>query len=521
VRTPVRPAFERAPRAAGAAGAPFVADLAARAGRPARSFHMPGHKQRVAGNVLLADLCGAAVLGADLSEVGGLDYLHAPAGALREAQALAAAAFGADHTFFLVNGSTVGNQAALLACVGEGQEVLLPRASHRSVFAGLVLAGAVPVYLPSRPHPAVGVPLAADPGPVAALLRAHPGVAAVHLTSPSYQGYGSDLPAFARAAHARGVPLLVDEAHGAHFAFHPRLPAPGLAAGADLAVQSAHKTLGSLTQSSLLHCRAGRVDPGRLAGALALLQSSSPSALLLASLDAARAVMATSGEALLERAIELAEQARAAIRAIPGLWCHGDDLVGRGAVTSHDPTKLLIRVAGLGTTGFAAARWLAAARGIEVEMSGPEHLVCTVTPADSRADLEALVGALGLLSERCRRRSRRGGPALARADGPDRLAAPPLPPVALSPRAAHFAPTRAVPVGEALGEICAEYVLPFPPGIPALVPGEVLDRTTAEYVLTLAGAGARIVGPSDRTLRTLRVVADGVTGRARPALRRA
>ena len=460
---------------------------------------MPGHKHAPVGSPLLTALWGDAVFASDFSEMGGIDYLHAPTGPLLEAQRLAARAFGADHTFFLVNGSTAGNQAGILATVREGQRILVPRASHRSVFAALILTGAVPVYAPPSLHPTVAAPLATDPERAAQLARSTTELAAVHLTSPTYYGTCSDVARFAALAHELGAPLLVDEAHGAHFGFDPSLPIPALAAGADLTVQSVHKTLGSLTQSSLLHVREGRVPLPELRAALSALQSSSPSALLLASLDAARAVMDERGRELVGRSVRLATAARHAIRDLPGLWCYGDDLLDGGGVTAYDATKLLVRVSDLGLSGYDAARLLERDWRVEPELRDPHHVLFTITFADTEESIDRLVTALRELSAAAQSAPR--GPA------PAPVPLPPTPHMALTPRAGAFAAVAvAVPLPEARGRVAAEMVIPYPPGIPALMPGEVADAETIDYLTQLARRGAAFVGVEDSSLATLRVL---------------
>jgi len=479
---------------------PFVKDLCRHAYGARVSFHMPGHKQRPSRNPDLACLWGDGLFRSDLSEIGGLDYLHAPQGALRQAQALAAEAFGADATLFLVNGSTVGNHAALLSCVGAGQKVLMPRASHRSVYAGVLLSDAVPVFLPPLAHPDAAVPLAADLEPMEALLKAHPDIAAVHITSPSYYGTASDVAACARLAHRYGVPLLVDEAHGAHFGFHPALPPSALECGADLVIQSTHKTLGSLYQSSMLHLKRGRVDARRVEQVLAMLQSSSPSALLLASLDAARATMATEGRALLDQTVTLAEQARAKIRTLRGLWCYGHDLVGAGGVQAVDPTKLMIRVSGLRLTGFEARDLLREHHGVEVELADPEHVLCSLTLQDTAESVAALIHGLQHLPCLCGREGGRNQRAL-------QACWPRMPEQAMGTRAATFAPSRPCAFREAMGQVCAESVIPYPPGIPVLLPGERIDAQALAFLEAWIAEGAHIVGAADPDLKTIQVVA--------------
>jgi arginine/lysine/ornithine decarboxylase len=491
--------------------APFAEDLIRRANLRRTSLHMPGHKHRGVATPRLRDHWGEVVLRSDLAEMSGVDYLEAPAGTLVEAQALAAEAFGASWSFFLVNGSSAGNQAALLSAARPGQKVIVPRTSHRSVFAGLLLAGVEPVYVMPEFHPLTGLPMAVPADAVAEAIAQHPDAVAVHLTSPSYYGACSDLAGIIVAAHLAGMAALVDEAHGAHFRFHPDLPQPALEARADLVVQSLHKTAGSLYQSSMLHGRDGRLASETVEHVLGLLQSSSPSSLLLASLDEARSTLATRGRELLGRCLELAESARQAINDIPGLHCYGEDLIGRGegGVIAHDPTKLLIDVSGLGLTGYAAGAWLMEARGVEPEFTDDRHLLCSLTLADTAEDTGALVAAMTALAVERRGLAATPRPAL------DWSACPP----AVVPlRVASSAPRRALPLAEALGEVCAEMVMLYPPGIPLLLPGERIEAGCIEFLRASLDQGATLAGVADPKLDTIRVVASpGAARQEEPA----
>ncbi len=480
---------------------PFLESLLAEKERWQTSFHMPGHKGTMPPHPMLLEYWGGNVHPADLVEINGIiDYLHAPKGTLLEAQQLAAQAYGAESTFFLINGSTVGNVGSIMSTAFDGQYVIMPRASHRSVYGGVVLSGAMPLYVEPEYHPQIGFPLAVHPAAVQALLERHERVAAVHITSPNYYGVLSDTAAIAAHAHAHGAALLVDEAHGSHLAFHEALPRSATQLGADLVIQSTHKTQGALTQCSMLHYNAsgGGVNLARVAQVLALLQTSSPSSILLASLDAARMQMATAGHALLDGVIRLAQAAREQIRQIDGLWCYGDDLLGVGGIYAYDPTKLIIRMTDCGLSGYEAYDLLRYQYGIDAEFADLRQVVASVTIGDTEASVNKLLDALR---------------AIAAEQRPPKAAvaqvAPPaaLPTLAFSPRDAYFAPSRALPVEQAVGEVVAENIIPYPPGIPLVVPGEVLDQEHLEYLHYLMRMGSGVVGPEDKTLRQLRVVA--------------
>jgi lysine decarboxylase len=478
---------------------PFLESLAAEKARWQTSFHMPGHKGTLAPHPALLDYWGGNIHPADLVEINGIiDYLHAPKGALLAAQHLAAAAYGADHTFFLINGSTVGNIGAIMSAASDGQTVIMARASHRSVYGGVALSGAMPVYIAPEEHPEIGFPLAVRAEAIAALLKAHAPVAAIHITSPNYYGAQSDTAAIRALAHAHGAALLVDEAHGSHLGFHPGLPASATHLRADMVIQSTHKTQGALTQCSMLHCNdSGHVNLARVAQVLALLQTSSPSSILLASLDAARMQMATQGPALLGTALALAHEARAAIRQIEGLWCYGDELIGVNGIHAYDPTKLIIRVTGCGLSGFAAYDRLRYDFGIDAEFADLRQVIASITIGDTAASVQKLVDALRQIAAEARP-----------AHTAEAVIAPPpgLPEIVISPRAAYFAPSRAIPLAEAAGHIVAENIIPYPPGIPLLVPGERIEQPWLDYLAYLMRQGSGVVGPEDKTLRLIRVV---------------
>lgn len=443
------------------------------------SFHMPGHRHGAGASADAVAFLGASAFAHDVSELSGFDYLHDPGAALTAAQARAASLFGAEHTWFLVNGSTVGNLAAITAVAGPGTSVVMARASHRSVYSAVAVAGATPVYLPPTFTADGTLWLGPSLDATAAVLRSTPDVAALHVTSPSYYGVCVDVAAYAALAHEHGVPLIVDEAHGAHFALHPDLPPSALSQGADLVVQSPHKTLSSLTQSSFLHVRGGLVDRARVGRWLGMLQSSSPSALLLASLDLTVAAMARDGEARWGEVLRLAARMRPFAEAVPDMVC--------------DPTKVRVRVTGV--SGYALEAALHE-RGIRPEFADPHRIVCSVGLGHTEPDVDTLLGAIEAV---------RPGH-----DGSDGVPAWPdaTPAMAMPPAAALHAPVEAVPWPAALGRVAGEYVIPYPPGVPLVVPGEVVEPSALAYVDAVRAAGGRIVGPADTSGRSLEVVAD-------------
>jgi arginine decarboxylase len=454
--------------------------------RERASFHMPGHKQRGGLHPLAGSFFGDALLRADVSEMGGFDYLHAPSGAMAKAQARAAEVFGAAHTFFLVNGSTGGNLAAMAAFARDGDNVLMLRGSHRSVYTAAALAGAIPHYLPMAYDSALDGWFVAEP-PSAGDVPAR--LAIVHVTRPNYYGTACDLAPYVELARQSGAILVVDEAHGAHFGQHSCLPASALSQGADIVIQSTHKTLGALTQASMLHIGHGsRADPARIARSLAMLQSSSPSALLTLSLDLAAEHLRSGGRVDVARTVAVSLHARQLLGRVAGLRVvNGPD---------WDPTRVVIDVTAAGHSGFSAARWLLEHEGVNVELADFRRIVCSITVGDSEETCALLIEGLQRLA---------AAPPTAGQVSQARTGLPPLPPRTLTPRAALHASTEALALDDAHGRTCAEFVIPYPPGVPIVVPGEILTRDVLDAIASFRVAGSRIVGPSDPSGTTLLV----------------
>ena len=460
-------------------------------------FYTPGHKRGSGMNPLLTNHWGTDVCGWDLPELPGLDNLHAPSGIIESAQALAAEVFGAQQTWFLVNGSTAGVIAAILATCGEGEKIILPRNIHSSAIAGLIHAGAVPIFIDPEYDRELDIAHSVTPESVKFALEQHPDTKAVMVVYPTYYGAGGDLAAIAEIVHSYDLPLLVDEAHGAHFGFHADLPPAALSIGADLTVQSTHKLLGALTQSSMLHVNSSRIDRDRLSRALRLLQSTSPSYLLLASLDAARQQMALSGEELMSRTIELATLAREKIAQIDRLSVV--ELAPTLGCKYFDLTRLTVTVTGLNLTGFAADEILTEQFGVVAELPSLRHLTFIISIGNTAADIDRLVATFTQLA--------------ANYAAPEQLELHAIDPpanivteMAITPRQADRSPHISVSIEDAIGKISAESICPYPPGIPALIPGEIITLEALEYLRQVLDCGGEIVGCSDPDLATILIV---------------
>lgn len=449
---------------------------------PPTPFTIPGHKQRT-------DLVGD-IVAADVPLYAGLDTMKLASGVLRDAEARAARLWGADVCRFSTGGATHANQAVALAVGGDGDTVVVSRTLHRSLLLGLVLAGLTPVWVRPEVDAASGLPLGVAPETVRRALAAHPEAKAVFVGDPSYVGTVGDVAGLADAAHAHDVPLVVDAAWAAHFGFHPDLPRHPLQLGADVVVTSAHKTLPAWSQAALVLARTGRVDATRLDAGVEATATTSPAGAILASTDAARALLERDGSELLGGALAATRAARAQLAEIPGLIV----LDGPGV----DPLKLIFVLPGTGANGNLVEADLLAA-GLPVESADRDVIVATVTLADTAATLEALTRVVG--------------DALARHRGIPRPVVGPVaysvdPRAVMPPREAFFAASERVPASAAVGRVSAELIAPYPPGIPVLAPGEEIAADTLATMEQARRAGVRIAYAADPSLRTLRVVTE-------------
>ena len=480
--------------------APYFEALRRYAGAGRVAFHTPGHIQGRGAHAWLQEAFGSEVFALDLCPgLGDLD--GGATSAQGQAQALAADAYGAERSFFLVNGSTAGNQIMLMATCHPGDVVLTSRNTHKSIVAGLVVSGARPVYVHPQLDPESHIAHGITPEQVDEGLRAHPEARAVLIVSPTYYGACSDVAGIAESAHRHGVPLLVDEAWGPHFPFHPALPPHALSAGADMAVTGIHKLLGGFTQSSMVHVQGPLVDHNRVEVVTGMVQSTSASTLLRASLDVARMQMMTEGEALLSEVIALAEEARQAIDSHPRLSCLGKDLVGHHGVVAVDPTRLVVNVTGTRQTGYEVADRLFDEHGLVVELADFANVLANVTIGHRREDLVRLTDALVALADNPHSHRLRHIGFVEEA-----LRVPPE--QVLSPMEAFHAPQERVSLPDSVGRVSAEMAATYPPGIPVLVPGERLTGALVAHLRAQISAGGRIVGPADRRLASIQVVCE-------------
>lgn len=487
---------------------PYLDAVLAYAARDPDRLNIPGHKGGPGADEGLLALAGEAALGHDIPAlIEGIDV--GPDSPFQEAQRLAADAWGAERSWFLVNGASQGNHAACLTLAhmaaargpADGADVVVQRNVHNSAIDGLVLTGLRPSFIAPEIDSELGVAHCLTPESLDAALGAAPDAVAAYVVSPTYFGAAADVAGLAEVAHRHGVPLISDEAWGGHLRFSDLLPDDAISCGADLVISSTHKMVGSLTQSALLHLGGGeRLDPAIVDRSITAIETTSPSSLLAGSLDAARRLAATRGAELLAETVEALARAREEIRAIAELDVLDERIVGRSGVHAYDPLRLAIDVRGTGESGYRLARILREYDEIHFELASENVIVATfgigapAAPAVSR-----LLAALHHTVERAEGDSRVG-----------RVKFAPPPPwgrLAMTPREAFFGPQEVIPFAEAEGRIAAEALAAYPPGIPNVLPGEELTGPTLAYITEAISHGGQVRGASDRTLRTLRVAA--------------
>ena len=458
-------------------------------------FDVPGHK-RGRGNPELSELLGDRCVNIDVNSMKPLDNLCHPVSVIKEAEELAAEAFGAAHAFLMVGGTTSAVQSMALACCKKGDKIIMPRNVHRSIINALVLCGARPVYVNPDVDRHLGISLGMKVEQVEQAIRDNPDAVAVFVNNPTYYGICSDLRTIVEAAHSHGMKVLVDEAHGTHFYFGESFPVTAMAAGADMASVSMHKSGGSLTQSSLL--LVGKdMHPGYVRQIINLTQTTSASYLLLASLDISRRNLALRGREAFARVAELAEYAREEINRIGGYYAFGDELVNRDSVYAFDPTKLSVHTLDIGLAGIEVYDILRDEYDIQIEFGDLGNMLAYLSIGDRKQEVERLVSALADIKRRYQK------------DKTGMLSQEYIPPrVVMTPQESFYAPKEQLPIQEAEGRICSEFVMCYPPGIPILAPGEEITDEIIEYILYAKEKGCSMTGPEDEKIEKLNVVTE-------------
>jgi lysine decarboxylase len=479
--------------------APYLDAVVAYGFRGSTRFHVPGHKAGAGADPGLRSAIGASALTLDVpQDIEGIDLGPSPT-PYELAEALAADAYGAGRSWFLTNGATQGNHALCLALAPLGAKCVVQRNSHASIVDGLVLSGGLPAFVAPEYDDELGMAQGVTPESLGRVLADNPDARVAFVVSPTYYGMVADVAGCARVCHDAGVALVVDQAWGPHLGFHPDVPPSALSLGADAVLTSTHKIVGSLTQSAMLHVAAGGlIEPERVARMLRLTRSTSPSSLLMASLDAARRQLAVHGEALLSRTLAAVWRAREAIAAVPGCAVIGEDLVGTPGVVDWDPLRLVIDVRGTGRTGYDIAAALRASYDIHIELATQATIVLVLGIAQPADELERFAHDFAAT--------------IARVTAPGETAPLVRPSsalrveVAVAPRDAFLGVAEVVRVEDAVGRVSAEAIAGYPPGIPALLPGERITSEVVEYLRELRASGARLHGASDPEFGTMNVL---------------
>ena len=473
---------------------PLVAAMLKYKNEDVYPLHTPGHKGGRGMERLLRQELGASVA-MDVSLMSELDDIHEPESYIKRGQELAAQTYGGDACFWCVNGTSQAIHAMLMTALAPGEKLLLPRNAHRSVAGGLILGGIEAVYLQPEYNEAFGLQLQVTPAAVESALAADSSIKAVLLTSPNYYGIAADVQAIAEICHAYGAVLLVDEAHGPHLGFSEALPPSALQSGADACAQSTHKILGAMTQCSMLHVKGARLDLQRAADVMSILTTTSPNYLLMASLDAARAQVQAHGAEMAEAAVGAAGKLRAVCRAHAGLKVLEEADCGGLRL---DSTKVTVNFASWGYTGVEVGEALRRAR-VAVELVDAQNVLFLVTYADVTSDYDAALARIDAVLGELERHKRE--PLVAQTIG-----AVPVTSSAMKLRDVFYAPKRAVSLEAAVGCVCGEQVSFYPPGIPVLLPGEVITQEIVEYCKAMKQLGLPVSGPADSSLDSIRVV---------------
>lgn len=456
-------------------------------------FDVPGHK-RGRGNRELTEFLGERCMAADMNSMKPLDNLGHPTSVILEAERLAADAFGAAHAFLMVGGTTSCVQAMILSVCRQGDKIILPRNVHRSAINALILCGATPVYVNPSVNQELGIALGMSMRDVERAVADNPDAKAIFVNNPTYYGICSDLRAICQLAHRYGMKVLADEAHGTHFYFGKNLPVSAMAAGADMASVSMHKSGGSLTQSSFLLV-GENINKDAVRQIINLSQTTSASYLLLSSLDISRKRLALEGEAIFEKVCAMAQYARDEINLIDGFYAYAGELKNNDTVFDFDSTKLAVNTLGIGLAGIEVYDILRDEYDIQIEFGDIGNILAYISVGDSYKDIERLVGALSETARRYRRD--KGGMMSHEYINPH---------VVMSPQKAFYAQSEAVPLAQSGGRISGEFVMSYPPGIPVLAPGELITQEIVEYIEYARDKGCFLTGTEDSNVEIIRVL---------------
>ncbi len=456
-------------------------------------FDVPGHK-RGKGNRELTDFLGEKCMSLDVNSMKPLDNLCHPVSVIKEAEELAADAFGAEHAFFMVGGTTSAVQGMVLSACKRGEKIILPRNVHRSVINALILSGAIPVYVNPETDQRLGISLGMSLSAVRKAIDENPDAKAVLVNNPTYYGICSDLRSIVRMAHEKGMRVLADEAHGTHFYFGKDMPVAAMAAGADMAAVSMHKSGGSLTQSSFLLIGKG-ISAGYVHQIINLTQTTSGSYLLMSSLDISRKNLAVNGERIFAEVCRMAQYARDEINEIGDFYAYSRELINGDTVFDFDVTKLSVNTLDVGLAGIEVYDILRDEYDIQVEFGDLGNILAYLSVGDRQRDLERLVSALFEI----RRRYKRDKSGLLRHEYID-------PEVAATPQEAFYADKESLPIDRSAGHICSEFVMCYPPGIPILAPGERITPEILDYIRYAKEKGCSLTGPEDMNIRRLNVL---------------
>lgn len=456
-------------------------------------FDVPGHKHGK-GNPELTVFLGEKCVGVDVNSMKPLDNLCHPISVIREAEILAADAFGASHAFLMVGGTTSSVQSMVLSCCKHGDKIILPRNVHRSVINSLVLCGAIPVYVNPEVDCRLGISLGMSRDQVKKAIEENPDAVAVLVNNPTYYGICSDIRAIVKMAHEAGMLCLADEAHGTHFYFGDNMPVSAMKAGADMAAVSMHKSGGSLTQSSLLLI-GENVSERHVRQIINLTQTTSGSYLLMSSLDISRRNLALRGKEVFRKVVEMAEYAREEINAVGGYYAYGRELINGDSIFDFDPTKLSVHTRDIGLAGIEVYDILRDEYDIQIEFGDIGNILAYLSIGDRMQELERLVSALAEIKRRYKK-------------DPDGLLSQEYidPEVVCSPQEAFYSQKKSVPINESSGFVCSEFVMCYPPGIPILAPGERITEDIINYIQYAKAKGCSMTGSEDPDINNINVL---------------